>query len=290
MMEGGNADRLLDMVYEQGINCFDTAENYGRSEISLASWIKRRHLEDKVTVITKGCHPYGHSRVTPQDLRSDFTQSVERFGHIDVYLLHRDDETQSVGPIMEELHRCVSAGLTDAIGVSNWSVERIREANAYAAQHQLTPFTVNSPNIALAHQTTDIWGYGCKCLSGKEHEEERKECGRMGVSIFAYSALARGFFSGRTKEQLSGSLDPATAAAFCTPENFMRLERCEQLAKEKGRSVIQIALAFVLNDPERIFPIVKASSETHMRELTEAMDIILTGNEMKWLDLQTDVL
>ena len=100
MIQGEDADELLDEVYAQGITTFDTAENYGLSEASLGHWLKNRGNREKVVIISKGCHPYdGRDRVTPEDLKHDIEQSFERLGtdYIDIYLMHRDDPRLSQG-------------------------------------------------------------------------------------------------------------------------------------------------------------------------------------------------
>ena len=92
MIQGEDADELLDEVYAQGITTFDTAENYGLSEASLGHWLKNRGNREKVVIISKGCHPYdGRDRVTPEDLKHDIEQSFERLGtdYIDIYQIGR---------------------------------------------------------------------------------------------------------------------------------------------------------------------------------------------------------
>ena len=87
MMKGEDASALLDEVYALGINTFDTAENYGLSEVSLGNWIKARGNRDDVVIITKGCHPYdGVDRLTVEYLKMDIEQSFERLGtdYIDI--------------------------------------------------------------------------------------------------------------------------------------------------------------------------------------------------------------
>jgi len=76
MMKGQNVNKLLDEIYALGINTFDTAENYGLSEVSLGNWMRERNNRDKVVVITKGCHPYdGVDRMTPEYLKQDIELS-----------------------------------------------------------------------------------------------------------------------------------------------------------------------------------------------------------------------
>ena len=113
MMKGQNVNKLLDEIYALGINTFDTAENYGLSEVSLGNWMKERNNRNKVVVITKGCHPYdGVDRMTPEYLKQDIEQSFRRLqtDYIDIYLLHRDVLEVSVGPIVEVLNEYYKDG------------------------------------------------------------------------------------------------------------------------------------------------------------------------------------
>src|SRR6185295_3040898 len=104
------AAELLDAFIEQGGNCIDTAHAYGRgaSEQTLGRWLAERGNRAKVALIGKGCHPIGDSgpRVTPAILRAELAKSLENLGtsYIDLYLLHRDDESLPVGPIVEALN------------------------------------------------------------------------------------------------------------------------------------------------------------------------------------------
>ena len=194
MIAGEDQTALLDQAFAAGVNAIDTAENYGKSELILGAWMAERSNRDQLTIITKGCHPYGRSRVTPEDMRHDFAQSLERLrtDHVDVYMLHRDDPQRDVGEIMEALNEFVRAGQTLRIGASNWTMPRVREANAYAHAHGLEPFSVLSPNYSLARQIGDPWG-GCTALSGEEHAADRAWCAQEGITVIAYAALGARF-------------------------------------------------------------------------------------------------
>src|SRR5918911_4469580 len=128
---------LLDAVFELGCNTFDTAHNYwsGASERTLGRWINERGVRDQVVVIDKGAHyNVDRKRVTPFDITSDIYDSLARLksDYIDVYLLHRDDPNVPVGPIIEVLNEHLRAGRIHAFGASNWTPERIEQANEYA--------------------------------------------------------------------------------------------------------------------------------------------------------------
>jgi aryl-alcohol dehydrogenase-like predicted oxidoreductase len=125
---------LLDAVYEAGGNAFDTARHYAAgTESTFGKWVRERGRRDEVVVIGKGAHPIqGRSRVTPDDITADLEESLRQFGFddVDLYLLHRDDETVPVGPIVEVLDQHRRAGKIRAYGGSNWSHRRIADANA----------------------------------------------------------------------------------------------------------------------------------------------------------------
>lgn len=293
MMKGEDANALLDEIYALGINAFDTAENYGLSEVSLGNWIKARNNREEVVVITKGCHPYdGVDRMTAECLRQDLEQSLERLDYIDVYLLHRDVDGVDVGPVVELLNEYHNTGKIKAFGGSNWSHQRIAEANQYAKEHGLVPFTVSSPNYGLCRQVNDPWGgsAGCLTLTGDENKAARAWYMQNTVSVLAYSSLGRGLFSGKVRsdeiEKARAMMEPGAAHAYCHEENFERLKRAEMLAEKKACSVSQIALAWLLKQKIEAFPIVSASTGGRMEENVKAMEIELSEDEAKWLNLE----
>jgi len=288
---------LLDDVFALGGNTFDTAHVYagGNSERLLGEWMESRGNREQVVILTKGCHHNAdRRRVTPFDLASDLFDSLARLRthYVDIYVLHRDDPTVPVGPIVEALNEHHAAGRIRAFGGSNWSHQRIAEANAYAEAHGLVPFTVSSPNYGLADQIEDPWGGGCVTLSGPANAEARAWYARNQMPVFAYSSLARGLFSGRiTREnfpEMRATLDNACLKAYCHEPNFQRLDRAFILAREKGLTVPQIALAFILQSPLNVFPLVGAVSKKEFEENIAALYVTLTPEERAWLDLEAD--
>lgn len=149
-----NVADLLEAFLDAGGNCIDTANIYGfgNSETMLGRWFAESGSRDEVILITKGCHPvvdpddvFGKPwlpRVTPEATHSDLSESLDRLhtDHAELYLLHRDDESQAVGPLMEALNEEQSRGRILTFGASNWNVNRIDEANRYATEHGLNGF------------------------------------------------------------------------------------------------------------------------------------------------------
>jgi aryl-alcohol dehydrogenase-like predicted oxidoreductase len=106
------------------------------------------------------------------------------------------------------------------------------------------------------------------------------------MPLLSWSSLARGFFSGRfTPERRD---DPDIVRVFYSDANWERLRRAELLAREKGASVAQIALAWVLNQPFPTCALIGARNAEELRSCREGMDIRLTRAELDWLDLAAE--
>jgi aryl-alcohol dehydrogenase-like predicted oxidoreductase len=227
--------------------------------------------------------------VTPFDITADLYDSLARLGfdYIDLYLLHRDDPSVPVGPIVEVLNEHKEEGRIHAFGGSNWRPERLREANDYARKNGLTPMVASSPNLSLAVQFEEPWP-DCVSLSGDEAKEDRKWYEETRMPLFTWSSLAGGFFSGRfTRDNLDAFdayLDKICIETYCHEENFGRLDRAGVLAKEKGLSVPQVALAYVLDQPLEIFALVGCNTGDEFRANVEAGAVELTPEEIAWLE------
>lgn len=287
----------LDAALELGINTLDTAMGYGRgtTEVALGKYFKDRGNRDGFFLISKACHPSPwRKRVTPFDLSADLHDALAKMGtdYIDLYMLHRDDPALPVGPIMDTLGKHYQEGKILSYGASNWTVERIIEANAYAAANGIPPFIVSSPNYSLAEQYCEPWAPGCITISGPANEAARAWYAANQMPVLAYSSMARGLFSGRFTRQTyletPEQIDPVCRNAYCGDTNFTRLERADLLAREKGVSIPQIAMAFILDGPMNVFPIIGAENRAEMESSIGALDIRLSQKDLDWLDLKAD--
>ena len=300
MLSGeGDPSELLDHAVEAGINTFDCAKEYGHAQEQLGRWLERHGDRDRLVIETKGCHPawgegWDRSRVTKRDLDDDLAESLDqlRTPYIDVYLLHRDDPAVPAGEIVEWLNEHHRAGEIRAFGGSNWSPQRIQEANDYAHEHGLVPFAVSSPNYSLAVQERNPWVGVSTTLGGPDHAEDRAWYRANQMPVFAFSVLGRGFMSGLVHaddpDEAKAVLDGAAQTGFLSPSNFERLRRAEILAARLGASVPQIAIAWALNQGLNLFALVSSSSNAIIDGNVAATDITLTAQESAWLDLETD--
>lgn len=287
---------LLDQVYEAGINTFDSGHLYGGGDCErvLGRWIEERGLRDEVVILTKCCHMNAdRERVTPYDISSDLHDSLARLrtNYIDLYLLHRDDIRVPVGPIVDRLNHYIGTGNLGVIGGSNWTHDRIERANLYAATSGQQPFTVSSPNFSLAEQSEPPWR-GCISISGTDGAAARSWYQENQMPLFTWSSIANGFFSGRVNRNNYDSLveqglfDESAVRAYCTDDNFERLDRVEELADEKSLSIPQVALAYVLCQPLNIYALVGARNGDEIRANLESLQTKLTAEEMAWLNLE----
>ncbi len=273
----------LDAFLSIGGNALDTAHIYcgGQSEEVIGRYMKERGNRDRLVILTKGAHhDQNGPRVHPEAIASDLSQSLQRLGtdYIDMYALHRDDPATPAGVIVEALNEHIRAGSIGAIGVSNWTWQRIQEANEYAAANGLTGFTFSSPNLSLAKPNEPFWK---GCVSADEETCAWHE--REGFPLLSWSSQARGFFTGRFSPEVRDNAD--LVRVFYNDANWERLDRAKRLGEQKGASAIQIALAYVLNQPFPTCALIGAQTAEELHSCDEGARIKLTKEELAWLDL-----
>ena len=291
---GGDGSELLEGALELGINAIDTARVYGLAEKSLGSWLEHPNNRKRVVLLSKCGHPAedGTRRVNAREMKKDLETSLEalRTDYLDIYLLHRDDPEVPVGEIMEAFHAMWEKGWVKAFGESNWTRERIQEANSYALSHSLRTMTASSPHFGLASQVVDPWGGNCVTITGRAGEPDRAWYRETQMPVIAYSSLGRGMMSGRVRsgdpEGAKEVLDSFARKGFLYPENLQRLARCEQLAREKGATVPQIAMSWIFRQGLNAFAVVSSSRRERLAENAAALEIELTPDECAWLDLR----
>jgi len=296
-------DIILDRAIELGINTIDTGREYadGHCEKLLGNWFSKRGNREKIVYISKGGHHNNiRKRVTTFDVTADIYDSLAlaKTDYIDLYMLHRDDESISIGSLVEMLHSHYENGLIKAYGASNMSVSRLKEANEYAAKNKLKPFSLTSQHFSLGEQIKDPWGGGCISLTGKTLQKGKAWYQKEKMPLFAYSSLCYGLFAGQFDKEnykqliQEGKLLTCIADAYCCENNFKRLARAKNLAGKKQVPLSVMSLAYVLNFGEiNGFPTyaLVGLNRTEEAEINaKAVDLTLTEAEMKWLNLEID--
>lgn len=273
---------IFDDFIEQGGNTFDTAYIYasGKCERLLGHWLENRGIREEVVVIGKGAHT---PDCTPAALTRQLMTSLSRLktGYVDIYMLHRDNPEVPAGEFVEVLNAHLQAGRMRAFGGSNWSMERIDEANDYARKHGLAGFSVVSNNFSLARMVDPVWP-GCISASGPAWRAWLVE---NEISLLAWSSQARGFFTERAALP-EAEADPQLVRCWFADDNFRRRERTMELAGRKGVLPINVALAYVLRQPFPTFSLIGPRTLEETRTSLPGLRVELTDDELRWLNLE----
>jgi aryl-alcohol dehydrogenase-like predicted oxidoreductase len=280
-----HAFAVFDYFFERGGNCFDTAYIYcgGKSERFIGEWIKARNLRDQIVLIGKGAHtPF----CNPKDLTRQLLESLRRMqtDRVDIYLMHRDNPEIPVGEFIDVLNEHKTARRIGAFGGSNWSIERVRAANEYAQAKGLAGFSVISNNFSLARMVDPVWP---GCISASD-AESRAWLTQTQTPLLAWSSQARGFFTERSNP--TDRSDEELSRCWYSDDNFRRKERAVELARQRKVSPLNIALAYVLNQPFPTFPLIGPRTLAETRTSLPALDIELSPEELRWLNLEDESL
>ena len=282
---------LLDQSFEEGCRTIDTAAVYGYgNENSIGNWIKARDNREEMVILAKGAHHDEKGpRVTPKDITFDIGLTMGRMNvnHLDLYVLHRDNPSVSVGPIMERLNEHADKGDISAFGVSNWHTQRIIEANDYAEKHNLRPFVASSPNFSMVDQVDEPWA-NCISICGEQGEAERAWYEQTQMAVFAWSTLAGGFLSGAfTREnQDDSNWNELVKRCYVTEDNWKRLDRAGELAKRYEVSVAQISMAYVLCHPMNTYALVAPRTPAEATDCAKAFRLELSSEDIAYLELR----
>ncbi len=275
---------MFDDFFERGGNTFDTAHIYqaGLPEKLLGQWVKLRGIREDVVVISKGAHtPF----CNPADLTRQFLTSLNRLqmDYADIYMLHRDNPDIPVGEFVDVLNEHVKAGRIRAFGGSNWSLARVQEANDFAAKNGLQGFSVVSNNFSLARMVNPPWP---GCISASD-AESRAWFTKTRIPLLAWSSQARGFFlEGNASSEKAD--DQELVRCWYSDDNFRRLERARELAMQRGVRPINIALAYVLNQPFSTFALIGPRVLSETRTSLPGADLKLAEHEIQYLNLERD--
>ncbi|MBA3054740.1 MAG: aldo/keto reductase [Sphingomonadales bacterium] len=252
---GGRTDlvttaRIIDTALELGVDFIDTADMYGghfgASEEVLGEVLQGRR--NKFVLGTKfGLNPGTRNLrpvlADPAYVVSAFEASLRRLktDTIDLYQLHFPSETVPILDTLDALDKLVRAGKVRAIGCSNLSAAQLAEAAGVADANDLAPFVTNQCEYSL------IW---------REPEADiLPAMARLGISFLPYFPLASGLLSGKYQRgappppNSRGAKMPALMSKYETPENLDLIDRLTTFAAERGHTLLDLAIAWLLADP-----------------------------------------
>ncbi|PZR94055.1 MAG: aldo/keto reductase [Candidatus Nephthysia bennettiae] len=274
---------VLDRWLESGGNSLDTAHFYrgGETERLLGRWLEARGCREQVLLITKGAHPVqGFTpRVTPTAIKADLGESLERLrtDFIDIFLLHRDDPTQPVGPLLEALNEHLVAGRIRSFGASNWTTRRLDEAAEYATANGMAGLACSSPYLSLASQNLAPWP---GCVSAADPASLRWYQERQ-MPLLAWSSQAHGFFSCGADKTCDG--DREMERVYYNSVNWKRHERVSATSAERGCDNTALALAWVLAQPLPVHALIGPRNLAQLAKSLEALKIALSPEDVRWL-------
>jgi 1-deoxyxylulose-5-phosphate synthase len=259
---------------ELGITLWDTANVYqlGSSEEFVGRAIRRYARREDVVLATK---VYGRMHDGPggqglsrKAIMEQIDASLTRLGtdYVDLYLIHRYDETAPVEETMEALHDVVRAGKVRYLGASSMHAWQFAKLQHTADRHGWTRF------ISMQNQ-----------YSLMQREEEREMFGLLadqGVSSIPWSPLAKGRLARPWGEQTARSESDATARWVLPHDDKPIADAVQQIAEARGVPMAQVALAWVLRNPRVAAPIVGPTKPHHLADAVGALDLTLTDDEV----------
>jgi 1-deoxyxylulose-5-phosphate synthase len=280
-LDEGAALALVDAAFELGVNFFDTANIYseGRSEEVLGRALAGRP-RDSFVVATKllGETPEGSGLSREQVLKQiDLSLGRLQLDHVDLYQCHAWDDDVPVEETLGALTEVVDAGKARYIGVSNWSGEQIRGAVELAREKGFAKIVSSQPEYSLLH---------------REPEQDVIPASReVGVSQIVYSPLAQGVLSGKYRPGESFGNETRAAARgdgfmsrFLAEDVLERVQRLWPVADGLGITTAQLALAWILHEPNVASAIVGASRPEQLCDNATAPGVELDDGTMQAID------
>jgi len=276
-----DAFAIMDRYCSFGGCHIDTARLYanGVSEEIVGRWLERKKSQD-IFVSTKGGY-YDYDageapRLSKTDVQSDLDKSLKalRLDVIDFYWLHRDDENKPVSEIIDMMNEFVKDGKIKAFGASNWRWERIDEANLYAKENALIPFTATQIRFNPAYCLGERGG-----LVGMDGDSFSYYKSKS-MPVVAYSSQAKGFFS-KMAERGESSLSEKAKKRYLCEENLQKLEVLKKLSKKYDCSVASvISAAFSSFCVPEVFPVIGTGKLSQLDDTMAGHTITLTQKEL----------
>ncbi len=231
---------IMDHAFEQGITLFDTAEAYaqGASERVVGEWMKTRHSRDKVMLATKISGLLTRDRIVASAEASLKRLQTDR---IDLLQTHVWDESTPLEETLEALTTLVQQGKVRHIGCSNYSASQLKAALALSNTAEFSRMISVQPPYNLLQREIEA--------------DLLPLCAAENIGVISYSPLAAGFLTGKYRQGAaipSGTrfdVIPGHQNIYFTEHGYQVLENLEAESQATGKSHVQLALSWVLNQP-----------------------------------------
>lgn len=278
------AKPFVGRALEAGINFFDTADVYslGESERITGNLLRHFGIQREHVIVATKIHGKMSSDVNDKGLsRKHILDSIDKslkrlqMDYVDLYQIHRWDYETPIEETLEALNDVARAGKARYIGASSMFAWQFAKALHVSEKRGWARFVSMQNHYNLVYR-----------------EEEREMiplCMDEGIGLIPWSPMARGFFAGDRQRGGGGTTtrsknDPFASELYFREEDFTVAERVQEIAKARGVTGSQIALAWMLNKPHISAPIIGASKLEHLDQAIAALEIKLTDDEVKRLE------
>ncbi|MEN8076894.1 aldo/keto reductase [Clostridioides difficile] len=272
----GNDDdfEIIEKYIELGGNVIDCARVYtdGKAEEVLGKWITKRGKRDDLIIITKGGHPLFESmnvsRMSREEMEADLNTSLKALcvDTIDIYFYHRDDLSQPVSDLIELMESFVREGKIRYYACSNWTTERMKEADEYCKSKGYRGFVANQMLFNMAAETMKPFPDKTMVAMDNEMLEYHKTSKNLAMPYFG---VCSGFFhvlAAKGEEAVKNS-------PYYTRENLELAARIEALREKYNATISQILLGFFFQQGMDICPLAGADNEQQLLEVMGTFDI-----------------
>jgi 1-deoxyxylulose-5-phosphate synthase len=284
VLEEEESRPFIRRALELGINFFDTADMYsvGVSEEILGRAVRDfAPARDRVVIATKVFNAMGDDPnqrgLSRKHILHAIDDSLRRLqtDYVDLYQIHRFDYQTPIEETLEALHDVVKMGKARYLGASSMWAWQFGQMLDRADRLRLTRFVSMQNHYNLVYR--------------EEEREMMPLCRQEGIGVVPWSPLARGFLMGNRRpedfgETIRAKTDDYAKEMYYQPSDFTVVERVTEIARKRGLSNAQIALAWLLHQPGVTAPIVGASKMHHLEDAVAALDVKLDAEELKALE------
>ncbi|MDJ0754182.1 MAG: aldo/keto reductase [Ardenticatenaceae bacterium] len=268
-IDEANAFVLMDHALDRGINLFDTAEAYaaGTSEEVVGRWIESRGVRDQIILATKVA-----GSLTRKRIQSSVEASLRRLktDRIDLFQLHHWDQEAPLAETLAALEDLMTQGKVSYIGCSNYNAEQLRQAIAYQTSNGWSTMSSVQPNYNLVVREIE--------------KELIPLCAAQQVGIISYSPLGAGFLTGKYRKGgpipagTRFDIIPGHQGIYFSEDNFRKVEKLRDVANASGVSMVQLALAWVINQPGITSVLIGGRTVDHIDQAFHAEALPMTAD------------
>jgi aryl-alcohol dehydrogenase-like predicted oxidoreductase len=278
---------ILDAWVDAGFNFIDTADVYsrwapghagGESETVIGKWLKQGGRRDKVVIATKVGFDMGEGKggLSPKWISQAIDDSLRRLNveQIDLYQAHQDDPAIDLEATLEAFAKLVESGKVRAIGASNYTAARLKQALETSDRMGVPRYESLQPLYNLYDRAVF-------------EKQLQPLCVKEGLGVMNFYALAAGFLSGkyrRPEDAAKSARGANTVKKYLNERGLKILAALDQASQRTGAPPARIAIAWVMAQPGITAPIASASNVEQVREIAAATQLKLDDQTLALLD------